>query len=230
MPRIKLTQDEATANLRAMRASAINDHVTEGRAWYPENGAYILRIGAAAAKLTGKLVTDWQSVGVFAAFSQNSQWAANVTIATRYLNRGNAPGSGMARVLAECALLEAGADPTSSDTLGLKRADFCANLLGDMSRVTCDRWHLRAAFNVAAYDPNDLSNAPKQMGRSREKYKPAKAAKLGRTHSDWMIVVGLTADVHAMVTAATKTVAAEFGESPAACQAVIWCAVRGTGE
>ena len=42
--------------------------------------------------------------------------------------------------------------------------------------------------------------------------------------------ISLTPDVHAAVTEATRIVADEFGETPADCQAVIWCAVRGDGK
>jgi hypothetical protein len=151
---------------------------------------FILAIRDEAYTHTGDLASDELAVGVFAAFSQNATWKANVTMATNYLH---GMGRGMKRVLAECEVMEEGADPTDYATLGLKRADFCANLLGDTWRVTCDRWHLRAAF----------------------------ATDKEPTLSD---------DVHALVTEATRIVAAEYGEAPPVCQAIIWCAVRGTGE
>lgn len=191
MPRSLPTVEAVAQNLRAIRSSATPDHVTEGRAWYSAMGANILAIRDETGHETGDhWVPDALAVGVFAAFSQNATWKANVTMATRYLT---GHGRGMTRVLAECAAMEDGADPTDAATLGLKRADFCANLLGDESRVTCDRWHLRAAF---------ATDAP-----------PA-----------------LKADVRDLVTEATRTVAAENGETPAQCQAVVWCAIRGDGK
>lgn len=179
-------------NLRAIRQSATEQNITEGRSWYPAMGKLIDEINRECADETGAYDTPLQfAVGVFAAYSQNSTWKANVTMASKYLG-GSGP-FGLASVQRECEALENGADPTTYDLMGLKRADFCANLLGDMSRVTCDRWHLRAAF-------------------STEKPPALKPAN------------------HALVTEATRIVAAEFGESPAECQAVIWCAVRGTGQ
>jgi hypothetical protein len=191
MPRRIALPDVSTvvSNLRAIRAAASSDHVHEGRGWYAAMRGVIFAVRDEAFTYTGDFAPDALAVGVFAAFSQNATWKANVTMATNYMH-GN--GRGMARVLAECEAMEDGADPTDYATLGLKRADFTANLLGDESRVTCDRWHLRAAFGVD---------------------KPPT----------------LTDDVHALVTEATRTVAAEFGETPAQAQAVIWCAVRGTG-
>lgn len=191
MPRSLPTVDAVAANLRAMRSTATTEQVTEGRAWYPAMGKLIRVIRDEAAFETGDhYVSDALAVGVFAAFSQNATWKANVTMATRYLEGA---GRGMTRVLAECHAMEDGADPTEAATLGLKRADFCANLLGNMDRVTCDRWHLRAAF---------ATDAPPS----------------------------LKADIHELVTEATRLVAAEYGETPAACQAVIWCAIRGDGK
>ena len=191
MPRSIALPNVATIarNLRAVRESATAEQVMEGRGWYPTMQGVILAVRDEAFNATGDVASDALAVGVFAAFSQNSTWKANVTMATNYLH-GN--GRGMKRVLAECEAMEDGADPTDASVLGLKRADFCANLLGDYSRVTCDRWHLRAAFGA--------------------KYPT------------------LTSDVHELVTAATRIVAAEFGESPAACQAVVWCAIRGDGK
>ena len=181
--------DVIAENLRAVRAGATPDNVAEGRGWYSAMRGVILAIRDEAFTHTGDHASDELAVGVFAAFSQNATWKANVTMATNYLQ---GMGRGMKRVLAECEIMEEGADPTDYATLGLKRADFCANLLGDLSRVTCDRWHLRAAF--ATDRPTPLSD-----------------------------------DVHALVSEATRVVAAEYGETPAECQAIIWCAVRGTG-
>lgn len=187
------TVETVAANLRAVRSSASPECVREGRGWYPSMLGFILAVRDEAFTYTGDFATDSLAVGVFAAFSQNAAWKGNVTMATNYLNGS---GRGMRRVLAECEALEDGADPTDYATLGLKRADFCANLLGDHERVTCDRWHLRAAFNVAGNGkPPTLSD-----------------------------------DVHALVTDATRIVAAEYREAPAECQAVIWCAIRGTGQ
>ena len=128
------------------------------------------------------------AVGVIAAFSQNATWKANLTMATNYLS-GRGQG-GMKSVMAEIARMEDGEDPATA--IGaLKRPDFYRNLMGDLSYVTCDRWHLRAAYGVDK--------------------------------------VKLTADVRDAVTAATAIVAAEFGEAPADCQAVIWCTIRPSG-
>lgn len=190
MARVTYSPEEIAQNLRAIRKSATSAHIAEGRGWYSAMGGMILAIRDEAENATGDIAPDALAVGVFAAFSQNSTWKANITMATNYMH-GN--GRGMKSVLSECYALEDGADPTDYMVLGLKRADFCANLLGDETRVTCDRWHLRAAFGT---------DSPPS----------------------------LKAHIHDVVTAATRIVAAEYGETPAACQAVIWCAVRGTGQ
>lgn len=185
------TLEEVVDSLTHYRRSATRAQVLEGRAWYPSMASFIRSIRDEASHDTGDYsVDDATAIGVFASFSQNATWKANVTMARNYL-RGQ--GRGMRAVLANCDAIEAGADPTDYATLGLKRADFCANLLGIEHRVTCDRWHLRAAF-------------------------------------DTMDEPSLTPDIHALVTAATRKVAKRYRESPAQCQAVIWCAVRGDGK
>jgi hypothetical protein len=186
-----LTDVPAIADrLRAIRSGASADHVTEGRAWYPAMNRLIREIADDAFHATGDPIPMSLACGAVAAFSQNSTWRANVTMATRYLcGEGQ---RGLRSVMREIALMEEGYAP--EDVIGaLKRPDFYRNLMGDHRAVTCDRWHLRAAY-----------------GESRK--------------------VKLTSAVRAAVTEATSIVAAENGESPAACQAVIWCAVRGTGQ
>lgn len=177
------------ANLRAIRSQSTDAQVTEGRAWYPAMRRLILTIAAECADATGDYsVSDSLAIGVFAAFSQNATWKANVTLATRYLS---GEGRGMRSILAECERMEDGESPDAVMS-GLKRPDFWANLCGDMRPVTCDRWHIRAS--LATEKPPTLN-----------------------------------ADMRAAITEATQTVAAEFGESPAECQAVIWCTVRPSG-
>lgn len=226
MTRRTLTVTEIARNLRAVRRRATAENVTEGRAWYPANRRLLLTFRDDAADVTGDYggVSDRQAIGVFAAFSQNSTWAANLTMGLKYLQ---GYGAGMGKVLAECEAIDLrDADPTDYAVMSaaagqswLKRADFAANLLGDMERVTCDRWHLAAAFKTAAMDPDRPETFPRGVGRTRD-----------NRSAPWRIAVKLTKETHAAVTEATRRVAAEYGETPAECQAVIWCAMRGTGE
>lgn len=172
------------SNLRAIRASATPTQVEEGRAWYPAMGRLIAEI----ARETDQSKSF--ACGVFAAFSQNSTWKANVTMATNYLS--GRPQGGMRSVLAELDRMRAGEDPATA--IGaLKRPDFYRNLMGRHTYVTCDRWHLRAAYGEGSK-------------------------------------VQLSPRVREDVTQATRLVAREFGESASACQAVIWCAIRGDGK
>jgi hypothetical protein len=162
----------------------------------------IRELSLEAADVTGDYqIEHGLAVAIFCAFSQNATWKANVTMATNYLE-GN--GRGMRSVLAECEAIEdwyasEGAEGTHPrDALGLKRGDFWSNLTGDYEKVTCDRWHLRAAFGML--------DAPKSKS------------------------IPLTPEVRALVTEATVRVSKRYRETPAATQAVIWCAVRGDGK
>lgn len=186
----KLALEDIMANLRAIRSTATNAQVVEGRAWYPAMSRLISEITDECRAESGDYDLTFRfAVGVFAAFSQNATWKANVTMASNYLS-GRGQG-GMKSVMAEIERMEDGEDPATA--LGaLKRPDFYRNLTGDLGAVTCDRWHLRAAYGVDK--------------------------------------VKLTPDVHAIVTEATRIVAAEYGETAAECQAVIWCAIRPSGD
>lgn len=174
--------------LSAVRRTADVDAVADGRAWYGTGYALMQSLADEAFEATGDAVSVEFVAGVVAAFSQNATWKANLTMARNYLcGRGQ---NGMASVMAEIDAMENGVHPT--EALGaLKRPDFWRNLTGDRDAVTCDRWHLRAAFGDRK--------------------------------------VALTPEVHALVTEATRKVARKFRETPADCQAVIWCAIRGTG-
>lgn len=185
--------DQMERNLLAVRQSASRKQVTEGRAWYPAMSRLIREITLEAYNETGEVADHELAVGIFCAFSQNATWKANVTMAGNYL-AGN--GRGMESVLRECHAMEEGTHPR--DILGLKRSDFWSNLTGDYEKVTCDRWHLRAALGML--------DAPKTKS------------------------IPLTPETHARVTEATRRVAKRYRETPAASQAVIWCAVRGDGK
>ncbi len=198
---------EIVCNLMELRELATPDIIAEGRDWYPSNARMIAQIATDAS------VTAHQAAGVFAAFSQNATWRANVTMATNYLF---GHPRGMKSVLAEADAIMDGAGPDI--LLGKsgqsKRPDFWRNLAGDTNYVTCDRWHLRAAFNPGQYDdsPADL---PSYISRNKK-------------YAGYSIA--LTPEVRELVTAATRIVASRYDEAPSACQAVIWCVMRGTGE
>ena len=74
--------DQTCANLRAMRAAATPAQVTEGTAWYPAMAKLIREIAQDARHESGDFaLTDEIAAGVFAAFSQNATWKANVSMA-----------------------------------------------------------------------------------------------------------------------------------------------------
>lgn len=135
--------DVVIENLLSLRREVSRQHVTEGRTWYSRMADFIRDTAEESAEHTGDTPDMSLAVGVFCAFSQNSGWAGNVTMARNYLQ---GRGRGMERVLDECHAMEDGISPRS--ILGLKRSDFWSNLMGDMNVVTCDRWHLRAALNM----------------------------------------------------------------------------------
>jgi len=134
---------QVTATLRRKRRAASAACVEAGTRWYPENGALMERIAQEAFTATGDPITSGFVAGIVAAFSQNATWKANITMARNYcLGTGQ---NGMQRVMDEIHALEEDAYPPAIFS-GLKRGDFWRNLTGDLSAVTCDRWHLRAAF------------------------------------------------------------------------------------
>lgn len=182
------SHDVIVSNLRAIRASSTPDQVREGRAWYPAMGRLIATIGQECAEAAGTEISREFAVGVFAAYSQNATWKANVTMATRYLTTRELRGMGC--VTSKLSAMEAGTDPGEAMGGALKLTDFYRNLIGEDQFVTCDRWHIQAATGDR---------------------------------------ITLTPKVRDAITRATHEVAREFGESASACQAVIWCTVRPSG-
>jgi hypothetical protein len=208
--------DEIAENLRRVRASATPEQVTEGRVWYPAMSKVCEDMAHAAFDAVGEVVSTEIAAGVVAAMSQNTSWADNLNRARRFLRGEMADGRGhLKRVMAECFEI----DQTGDADLGLKRNAFWANLTGDLEPTTCDRWHLRAAFALDQYDPERPETFPRGIGRSRDR----------KTYK-WHMSVTLTDEVATRVSIATEIVAAENGEAPAQCQAVIWCAIRGDGK
>lgn len=141
------TAEQVAANIRGYRSAATPDQTAEGTDWYPLNGSAIAEIASDAFDATGDYVAPDAACAIFAAYSQNASWKANVTMATRYLN-GSGP-FGLTNVRREVSEIEeivaAGGDPLSVD-LGLKRGPFAANLAGDLKPVTCDRHHIEVGF------------------------------------------------------------------------------------
>lgn len=180
---------EIVANLRAIRASSSPEQIREGRGWYPAMGRAIAIIGQECADETGTEISREFAVGVFAAYSQNATWKANVTMATRYLMTRELRGMGC--VTSKLAAMESGMDPAEAMGGALKLTDFYRNLIGEDQYVTCDRWHIQASTGA----------------------RPT-----------------LTPKLRDAITRATHEVAREFGESASACQAVIWCTVRPSGD
>lgn len=209
--------EEIAANLRTYRENATPEQIRDGREWYPATYVLAADLADEAFDHTGDPITAEFAAGVIAAFSQNSTWIANITMARKYLNGLSGKGGGLKAVLAELDAMENGVSPDVA--IGsLKRPDFWRNIIGQHEFVTCDRWHLRAAFALDALDPADgFASRPSYVQRTR----------VSKT-APWRPCVKLTDAVRDAVTAATAMVAGEYGESPAECQAVIWCAVRGS--
>lgn len=147
IPRALPSLEDMTARLDIIRASASAAQIADGRSWYYRNGRMIRLVAAAARNATGDhSLTNDHAAAVFAAFSQNATWKANVTMATNYLmGRGQ---NGLDNVMTELAAMEEGADPTvilMGKSGQSKRPDFYRNLIGRHTYVTCDRWHITAA-------------------------------------------------------------------------------------
>lgn len=227
---VKATDDrenaavDYVANIRAARASASAEFVRDGNAWYPGMAA----IMNAHADATGLTVA--QCAAIYAANSINTPWQRNIALASGALSdyaAGIAPfanGGTLGMIIRKCHAVIAATDDSaldnilSADKRNYKVKNFRRNLAGDYDAVTVDRWAVRVATNWA--DCEFRGSAP----CARDK----KSGRLtGHGHGCAYVPVG--AEYLAMADA-YRTVAAEFGETPAATQAITWCVVRGTGE
>ena len=208
--------NDYVSNIRSMRAAASPDAVREGETWYPAN-ARIMREHANASGLS-----VLQCAAIYSATSANTQWAQNVKLATRAIADGSLNGGTLGSTCAKVNAIIAGApifETLSSDPKALKTKNFTLNMSGtDYDAVTCDRWHVRAA--TAWSDCEFRGTAP--CARNK-----ATGALIGRGHGCGYVPKGAEYEA---IAAATRTVAAEFGETPATTQAIVWCVIRGTGE
>lgn len=197
-------------------AAAGTDAATDGIRWYSDAEALI----AADAERTGLPVST--VAAVYAACSINASWAANRTIASRWLQyatgeRAERPGC-LQAVANRCADALSERPSTLEDaervlaqggTASDKVCSFVANFHGIADRVTVDRWAIVGA-GLAELQPH-----PKKAGVVMPCATHGKAPTGAR---------------YAAVRDAYRDVAAEFGVAPRDLQAVVWVAVRGAAQ
>ena len=205
--------DAIRARYQAARGT---DAATDGVKWYTDAERMI----GADAERTG--LPHSTVAAVYAACSINASWAANRTIANRWLDyatgaRAERPGC-MATVATRCESALAERPETFDDAFrivlaggdarGSKVASFVANFHGREDFVTVDRWAMVGA-GVASMVPN--TNPTKG-------HIPMPCPTHGKAPK------GLKYD---RIAAAYREVAAEFGVAPRDLQAIVWVAVRG---
>lgn len=180
-----------TRRLLKLARAATPAQVAEGQDWYCQARKFVADLHTAYA---GRYSVE-QLAYVVAAVSPNLRWSHNKRVAAEYVRLHAA---GMRRADWQLKLMigsnmrkaEEILDGDLSALSGPKVTAFAANILGDESLVTIDRWHM-----VAALGENRVPTARERVA----------------------------------VTAATERCALALGWTPAACQAVLWVAVRGTG-
>ena len=199
--------------IRRAYVTADADAIRAGHDWY---AAAEQTIAADAAEYGLPFSTV---AAVYAACSINASWAANRTIARRWLayatgHQPDRPGC-LAMVATRCELALAERPSTYSDAWrvvlgdgdarGSKVASFMANMHGDREHVTIDRWAMVGAGLAS------LTAHP----RKRDTFVPCSHSKApkGRKYDT--------------IRAAYRDVAAELGIDPRDLQAAVWCAVRG---
>lgn len=185
--------------------------LADGLAWY-DSAADMIR---ADAETYG--VPYSTAAAVYAACSINASWAANVTIARRWLQyaTGGTRPSGLSAVAVRCdAAITARVDTFEAawsavlqggDARGSKVASFCANFHGRTDFVTVDRWAMAGAGQCTV-----TVNAKGKRTPCDTHSKAPKGPKYDR------------------VADAYRTVAAELGITPRELQAAVWVAVRGS--
>ena len=199
------------AAIRANYHAADAAMAADGLAWYTD-AERLIAADAAEYGLPHSTVA-----AVYAACSINASWAANRTIARRWLQyatgRAERP-SGLETVAVRCDAAvaerpESFEDAWSivlqgGDARGSKVASFVANFHGRTDFVTVDRWAMVGA-GLATAEPNGKG----RMTPCERHSKAPKGVKYDR------------------IAQAYRDVAAELGIAPRDLQAVVWCHVRG---
>lgn len=127
--------------LAAYDAATAAEHA-RGRLWY-------VRMQRVAGGHADRLGLDMYSVaGVYAAWSINNGWRNNLRQAGRQIRGRQAYGLGQS--LTKAADCMRGQALRVNDKDARKVLAFCANMAGDMTRVTVDRWALRVAYGLTA--------------------------------------------------------------------------------
>lgn len=207
-----IDRDTIIANIRTYRAAASEENVRDGQAWYPA----MLSIMRAHAADTGLSVLDCAMV--YAAASINTSWDRNIALASGALadyaagNEVYANGGTLIMTVEKTFGILTGTinlDNFVGDPDNYKIRCFSRNLSGDYEAVTVDRWALRAAHAFA--DCPNGGEPCKRNGKHGCGYVP--------TGAEYLAI----ADAY-------RIVAAEFDETPAATQAIVWCVVRGSGD
>jgi hypothetical protein len=191
-----------------------------GRAWYPGMHAVL----SAHAADTGLSVE--QCADVYAMASINTPWSRNVAFAASCIadyaldilpgERDPEHAGHLAPVVHGIhRILTMGdtVDDIIGDESALKIRSFTRNLRDDADYVTCDRWAYRAAYAFNDCATRGIGSCSIQRG------KPA--------HGCGMVPTG---DAYREMDAAYRIVAIETGERAHDLQAIVWVAVRGTGE
>lgn len=209
--RITATDADMRDSIRANYNAADPAMLADGLAWY-DSASDLIRADAAAYG-----VPYSTAAAVYAACSINASWAANVTIARRWLQyaTGGQRPSGLATVATRCDAAIAERVDTfedafrvvlqGADSRGSKVASFCANFHGQTDFVTVDRWAMVGAGQATA-----TVNAKGKRTPCDTHGKAPKGPKYDR------------------VADAYRTVAAELGITPRELQAAVWVAVRGS--
>lgn len=209
--RLTATDHDMRTAIRANYAAADPAMLADGLAWY-DTAADMIR---ADADRFG--VPFSTAAAVYAACSINASWAANVTIARKWLAyaAGGTRPTGLPAVAARCDDAVANRPDTfaaawstvlrGGDARGSKVASFVANFHGHTDFVTVDRWAMVGAGQATA-----SVNVKGKVTPCERHSKAPKGPKYDR------------------VADAYRAVAAELGITPRELQAAVWVAVRGS--
>jgi hypothetical protein len=130
-------------NLRQAHDRVLPHHVAGGESWYHDAGEF----GRQQARKYG--VDERTGVGILAALSAGTEWSSNKTKYVKVLQAHAAGrpfpyGPGLDAHVKAKAILE-GADPARQFASSPKIGQFFAGLMGDLDKLTIDRWALRTA-------------------------------------------------------------------------------------
>ena len=159
-------------NILSVWDEATDAHRERGRVWYAKAHETAHRLAQSYG------VTPTVAAGVIAAMSPNTSWRANVTLATRILERGDASRGGLPNSLARAQRILDGEDPSEvfESSTYQKVATFSLGIITNGREGVCIDRHAWDVFTGIRHGDKASDRLPTRPKVAGKRYVEAAAA------------------------------------------------------